>query len=440
MTGRAAAAALVALCACGPLEAIPDDDRATAPPAAADGSSSTTFETIRQTATRLGIDPSFVYDGAGVVNTHGGERTGAVYLGNFHMMLTLDTARLLGWKGATFFFNGLVTHGGHPSDLVGDAQGVSSLEAPTGAQLYEAWLEQNLHGNQLSVLVGRYDLSSEFYRLQSAALFLNGSLGTGPEFSQSGIGGPSVFPDTSVGVRLDYKPVHGVVLRAAVMDGVPVERPDGGDRLFAKGDGLLLVGEASLLTRPDLPDHPRSRRFRIGRSAEQAPYDDKIAVGGWYYTAEFDDLSDRLPDGRPVRRHGSGGVYALADGLLSQSSGPSPRRLTGFVQLGLGDSRVNRFGFYAGGGLTLSGLVHALPNDELGVAVASARNGSHFFDEQLENGLPVTHTETTVDLTYLVQVGQHLAVQPDLQYVMRPGTTTVRRDALVGTLRFELSY
>jgi porin len=439
---QAAAGALVAFFACGQLGAFPLDDQEPALPAATGNSDTTsaTFEAIQHEATQMGIAVSFVYDGEGLANAHGGDRIGVVYLGNFHMMLTVDASRLLSWQGATLFFNGLVTHGGHPSDLVGDAQGVSNLEAPPQAQLYEAWLQHNLFGNQLSALVGRYDLSTEFYRLQSAALFLNSSFGTGPEFSQSGLAGPSVYPDTSVGIRVGFKPARGVILRAALLDGVPVNRPDGEQRIFAKGDGLLLVGEAAFLTRPALPDNPTSSRFRIGRGAGLAPYEEKIALGGWYYTAEFDDLSERQPDGQPVRHPGSGGAYAIADGLLCRSSGPSPRRLNAFVQLGLGDFRVNRFGFYAAGGLVLSGLLHALKNDELGVAVASARNGSHFVEEQRENAIAVTHTETAVEITYLVQIGEHVAIQPDFQYVMRPGTNLARKDALAAGVHFELSY
>jgi porin len=76
-------------------------------------------------------------------------------------------------------------HGGHPSSFVGDAQGVSNLEGPARSMLYEGWIQQNLFRDRLSILVGRYDLNTEFYRLQSAGLFLNSSFAVGPEFSQS---------------------------------------------------------------------------------------------------------------------------------------------------------------------------------------------------------------------------------------------------------------
>ena len=382
---------------------------------------------------------SAVYDGETLVNATGGLRTGTVDLGTFRLPVTVDGERLLGWRGMTLFVEGLAAHGGQPGRWVGDAQGVSNLAARGGAQLYEAWLQQNLLANRVSVLVGRYDLNSELYRLQSAGLFLNSSFGIGPEFSQSGAGGPSIYPDTAVGARLAFKPARDVVLRAAVLDGAPVERPGEGERVFAKGDGELLVAEAAFLRRPLPDDGPHSNRFRIGRNSGLRPYDGKLALGGWYYTASFDDLSERGAAGAPVRHRGSGGVYGLADEPLYQSATEPGRQVHAFLQAGCGDSRVDRFGFYAGGGLAVSGLLPSLANDELGLAVALARNGSHFLDQQRQDALPVTGTETALELTYLLQVGKHLAVQPDLQYILHPGTDPRRKDALAVALRFELS-
>jgi carbohydrate-selective porin OprB len=122
-----------------------------------------------------GIQPALIYDGAVFADLAGGLRQGATYLGTAHLQLTVDMSRRLGWPGATLFLDGLSTHGGYPSRFAGDAQGVSSLEAPARWTLEEGWVEQNLFGNQLSLLVGRYDLNSEFYRLHSASLFLNSS-------------------------------------------------------------------------------------------------------------------------------------------------------------------------------------------------------------------------------------------------------------------------
>jgi len=327
-------------------------------------------------------------------------------------------------------------HGGHPGSFAGDAQGVSSLEGPARWMLYEAWIQQNLVDNQLSILIGRYDLNTEFYRLQSAGPFLNSSFGIGPEFSQSGRSGPSIFPDTSVGARIAWKPARGVVLRTAILDGVPVERPEG-RKLFARGDGLLLVAEGAYLFRPTSKDSPRNPRFRLGRVAGLPPYTAKIALGTWHYTAKYPDLSETTPDGQPVQHKGSSGAYALADLTLYTDSKRPARRVTLFGQFGLGDARANHFARYTGIGIVMSGLLKARENDELGVATAVAHNSAHFAAQQSGAG---TRVEATLECTYLAPLTSRLAIQPDLQYVKHPNGDRAIKNAFVAMLRFELSF
>ncbi|HYR32536.1 MAG TPA: carbohydrate porin, partial [Gemmatimonadales bacterium] len=112
---------------------------------------------------------TFSYTAELVQNAGGGARPGTTFAGAAGGEVTLLLGRLVGWHGARLFVFALGTHGGAPSDLVGDVQGVSNLEAPAAVRLEEAWLQQNLLDNRLSWLVGRYDLNTEFYRLQSGA-------------------------------------------------------------------------------------------------------------------------------------------------------------------------------------------------------------------------------------------------------------------------------
>jgi porin len=396
-------------------------------------------DSLRKRLEKRGIGFGLRYGGEAFSEVSGGLRRGTTYLGNANLQLTLDAQRLIGWPGLTLFLYELGIHGGRPSTFAGDAQGVSNIEGAAKWTLEEAWIQQNLFGDRFSALVGRYDLNSEFYRLQSAGLFLNSSFGVGPEFSQSGQEGPSIFPDTSVGARFGFKPVKEIVLRAAVLDGVPVDRPDGGRRIFAKGDGLLVVGEVAYLRRPVGSEQPRSTRFRIGRGC-CGPYAGKFALGAWYYTATFDGLADRGSDGRPLRYRGSGGVYLLADQVVHQEADRPERRLTVFGELGIGDPRVNRFAHYTGGGITASALIPGRAQDELGIAVAAARNGSQFIATRREQGMRASGSEVTLELTYLAQLASRLAAQPDLQLVMNPDTDPRARNAVAFLLRFELSF
>jgi porin len=140
-----------------------------------------------------------------------------------------------------------------------------------------------------------------------------------------------------------------------------------------------------------------------------------------------------------VQRPGSTGAYVVADQPLWVDPLGGARLLMGFVQLGLGDSRLNRVGKYAGAGLTLSGPLAQRPQDEFGLAIAAAFTGSHYrrtFAPTLRTGA----AETTLELTYAAQVEAWLAVQGDLQYVARPGGNRVRSNAVVPSLRVALTY
>jgi porin len=340
----------------------------------------------------------------------------------------------------TIFLDGLEIQGTQPSALSGDAQGVSNIAGPPGFRPYEAWLQFNFLGARMSALGGLYDLNSEFYRLQSAGLFLNSSFGTGPEFAQSGVEGPSIFPNTSVGARLAFKPTPNIVLRTAMLDGVPLERPGGSSGVFERGDGLLLVTEAAFLNRPAPDNEPISPRFRIGRASGLQPYDDKFAIGSWYYTAKFSDLSEVAPNGLPAQHRGSGGFYLIGDRLLFQAKDNPVKRVTAFLQAGIGDGRVNRFGSYIGLGLAATGFIAGRPSDQMGLAVAAARNGKHYDELQEQLGSAVTRSEIALELTYLSQIADWLALQPDVQYVTHPNTNPSLKNALVFQFQLEMSF
>jgi porin len=387
-------------------------------------------------ATGNWLTPALTYDGTALHALRGGARTGTTYVGNLHLKLSAS-GEPIGWAGTSAYAELLTIHGGHPSHLVGDAQGVSNLEGPSGTQVEELWLQHNFKDSGASLLIGLYDLNSEFYRSQAAGLFVNSAFGVGPEFAQSGIEGPSIFPRTSAGLRLAFKPTADMVLRTAVLDGVPVVRPDGSHAAFRSGDGLLIVTELAMLARPTVgPDRQPGTRDRIGRFSSLAPYDDKLAIGAWHYTGRFADLADTDTAGKPPRRSKSSGAYLIGERRLPGGAG-SPKRAAAFVQAGIADARTNRFGSYLGAGIVASGWGPMKDSDQFGVSVAHATNGRDYLRSRATGA--ATSAETTLEWTYLTQLSKSLTVQPDLQYVIHPGTDPSIRNAWVLQLRFEIA-
>jgi porin len=408
---------------------------AAAGPARAEPPASGAFETWWDGLPASGIAPMLTYQGDFAQNVAGGSARGATYGSDIHLQVALDGARRAGLSGLSAWLDAMWLSGGQPSLLVGDAQGVNDIAARPAVRLYEAWVQYNPPGSSVSILGGRYDLNTEFYRLASADLFFNSSFGIGPEFATSGFAGPSFFPDTALGVRFAYKPGTHSVLRVAVLDAAPLDRQDGSPKPFEIRNGVLVAAEAALVTRAGAPA-TANHQIRIGRHADHVPYDDKIAVGVWTYTARFAPTDAATP---PLHRD-EAGAYILADRKLWQDSDDPDRRLTAFLQAGADLAPVERFGSYVGAGVVAFGMLAARPHDQFGAAVAVARNSEAYIIEQEQSGLRADHSETVIEVTYLAQFASRLAVQPDAQYVIHPNTDPRLRNATVLQLRFAVTY
>lgn len=317
----------------------------------------------------------------------------------------LNLEVVVGWQGARAFVHGLWTAGEGLSGLVGGVHGISNIEAPSSLWLFEAWLEQRLAGDAISLRAGLYDLNSEFDVLEVGEVFLNPSHGIGPEFGQTGRNGPSIFPWTALGIRADAS-AGPLTLRAALLDGVPGDgeaRPGLAVRLTAE-EGMLMVMEAAVSC--------TGRRF---------------ALGAYRYTTALEAV------GGGATLAGTGGLYALGETALPVARGLTPRA---FVRLGLADSRVNPLAGYIGAGVVIEGT----EGQALGLSAAVALGGSQFRAAHSAHGHETAPAETVLELTYRLRLGARFQVQPDLQYVMAPSLHTSAPSALLLGVRLAVRF
>ncbi len=412
------------------------------------------WSALGKAATSKGIMLETVNTNDLLSTVSGGLRRRTDINGDVDLLFRVDAEELAGWKGANFFLYGLGLYGNNPSRNVGDAQGVSSIGGPNGWKLFEAWYQQNFFGERLSLLTGLYDLTSEFDVIRSASeLFVHGSFGTGPDLGLSGRNGPSTFPVTSFGVRLQGEVTENFSLRAAVLDGVPgdPDEPTGTHIHLGGDDGILAIGEMSyyrygapkrqeMLRERERPTSARRLTFRrIGRAAE-LNYDGKYALGAWGYTTRLNDLSALDPAGNPVRRDGTYGIYALAEQRVYREPGAPFQGLTLNGRVGVADQRVNRFVTFLRGSLIYTGLFPGRDRDQAGFGVAISRSGSHFESGQRRAGIPVSRDTVALEWTYAVEVNPSVIFQPDFQYVINPGSNPAISNAFVAGARLEIHY
>jgi porin len=354
-------------------------------------------------------------------NTTGGLRTGSAYLGNANVAMTVDGERALGLDGMSFYFNAQSIHGrGVSSQLVGDAQAISNLEADSQLRLYELWMERSFGSTaDRSLRVGIYDLNSEFDSLETAGLFLNSSHGVGPQIAQTGLNGPSIFPVTSLGARFQWSFSPALSARIALMDGVPgdPDSPTSNRIRFGGNDGLLAISE-------------------VGYAGARLH---KLAVGAWTYTARFDEIVSETSAQEPAQRRGNRGFYAIAEAQLHAEAEDSSQGLNAFVRAGDANERINRFDHYLGAGLVYTGALPSRPADQLGIAIASAGNGNVYRRALLNDDVATDSRETTVELSYRFGVAEWLTLQTSVQHVNNPDTNPDLHDAMACALRFELA-
>jgi porin len=168
-----------------------------------------------------GIDFGVSYMGEYFSNLSGGVRKDGVYLHNITFNTGFDIYKLAGIKGNSICFSVLGLNGDLPLKNTGAIQGISNIAGVNHWKLFEAWMEQNLFEDKFSILFGLYDLNSEFDVRESSGIFLNPSFGIGFDFAQSGQNGPSIFPYTSLAVRLKVNLFESFNFMLAVFDGVP---------------------------------------------------------------------------------------------------------------------------------------------------------------------------------------------------------------------------
>lgn len=378
-------------------------------------------------------------------NVSGGIHRKAAAAGDLDLLLTIDTKKLVSdWQG-TLFVYGLGTYGDDPSKHVGDIQAVSGIAAPNTWKLFEAWYQQNLF-ERFSLLAGLYDVTSEFdVMVSSSELFVNSSFGTGAEFATSGKIGPPTFPATSLGIRGQAIVNDNLMVRAVLADGVPGNPNDahGTHIQLSEDDGLFGTMELAYykFRKGDILAG-KSRRLTFRRVGRSAPleYEAKVALGFWGYTTSLDHLSKVESSGDPRKQDGTYGLYGLAEYDVYHEQGDNDQELTLFGRAGMADPRVNRFSQYYGGGLVYTGLVPGRKFDQTGLGAAAAVNGKYYKRSQRRAGQQVDTAEITLEATHSIFVSPNLIIQPDVQYVINPGTVPSRKNALVLGVRLEFNF
>lgn len=432
-----------------------------------------------------GIALEVIYTGEVFGNPVGGYRQGAVYDGLLTTGLDVDFNKLAGWKGLNFHVLAYDPHGTSGTDkYVHDFNRFSSIDAFDGFRLFELWLQQSFFNNVVNLRLGQIAADAEFAATQGGALFVHSNFGDPPALAQN-VPSP-IYPQAAPGVRLRLNtPDSRFYFQTGVYAGNPNADRDGdpnprfvpGTAYNDHGVRFPLSGNQGLLSLYEFG-------FLLNRGKDAQGLPGVYRVGGFFDSDAFSDqrfdaqgrsLADPRSTGHPRTRHHDGGVYAVAeqvvyrppgagnphedvgqtasapvgnaeDSPLTPGAGPSGLELRVFGRTGFVPEDRNRVDFYVETGLNLRGLLPGRGRDVLGLAFtytdlsgdlrAAARAANRFDDTHL----PLPDYEGVLETTYQINLAPWLQVQPDLQYIVHPGGSSLHGNALVLGVRSVLTF
>ena len=157
---------------------------------------------------------------------------------------------------------------------------------------------------------------------------------------------------------------------------------------------------------------------------------EQVAFGVWGYTEPPDHLDAHAAEPNSAHNHG---WYISADSRLGALH--EERHWRSSFRIGHAEESVNNHDWTAVAALNYDMARPAGREQSFGIAAAWARTSSAL--RASEDG--VDDYETAVELTWRATVTDWLTLQPDIQYIINPGSQRSVRNALLVGLRFQVA-
>ncbi|RYC32806.1 carbohydrate porin [Lichenibacterium minor] len=382
---------------------------------------------LRASLAQRGVTYSLVFIGETLGNPSGGARQGIIGEGRLDLQVNVDLAKAIALDGATLHANGYKIFGDGLSrnDLL-NLSFASGIEGLPSTRLYEVWFEQVAMGGKVALKLGQIGADTEFLASQYAALFVNSTFGwpniTGYDLPS---GGPA-YPVATPGIRLKLAPNDRLTVLAGVFDGDPAGAAKVG--ATAEPGKLDRYGTNFRVTDPPFVIAEAAYTYG-GRDGTLLPGIAKL--GGW---ENFGSFAATIPTGAGLslgsgtgRLRGNDGLYGLVDQMVYRVPGVDDGAVGVFARLSGSPGDRNLISFYADAGITGKGLVPGRADDTAGVSFAASRISSAARrTDRLERAslgvpYPIRSNELLFEASYQAQVVPGFTLQPDIQYVVRPG-------------------
>jgi len=362
---------------------------------------------VRSTLTEWGVTPSITYVTDLQAIALGGLRKNSAYAGQLSVDLQFDLEKLVGAPGLTFDVSGNWTSGSDLSNSVGNVFDVAQAFDGTELRLSTLFLRQMLFDRRLDIKAGRFATGNDFLAGPTFVALVNEALNPLMGVVQVNVPGVTTVPNATWGGRVIARATEGLSVAAGAFYSDPTL-----DLLTANGtefgintkNGYFVIARATY--------HHNQEEGATGLPGY-------YRVGGYYDSNRYTSFTD--PDSQ---RRGNYGFFLTAEQMVFREGGvPSKQGLSVYGSFVYAPrQRINTIPYFAAFALGYLGLLPRRDNDLAAFAMYYGAFSPY---------LPGQTYELALEWTYALALTPWLTVQPDIQYIIRPGGQSSVRNALV---------
>jgi porin len=423
---------------------------------------------------KYGVTLSLEWDADIFANIRGGKEQGPVTDGLIQLGLDFDLKTLTRqdiFDASQLHVEGYYPYGTNISSYVMDLAGVNDNAAYNSVRLYELWFQKGFKIGFLesTIRLGLMGADQEFDVINSAAFFINSSFGA--QLVYGGNVPVPVYPFTALGARLDVAAGNDwnvkVTFRSAVFDGNSAAptlgpfavgapssfsyNPHGVDFHLDPSKGLIFIDEFAF---DYLSREPQEKN--VGGPGRWFLGPGHLVIGGFYSTDRMEDIFQAqlqslgvIPSGKSVRQlqNDYAGYCILEQKIYEPVLGSAAGLYLFSRGMFLPDDR-NYATISVETGVVYKGLFRQAKElrDSFGIGFGynrisgAVQEADRVAGNAGAKGVPNLRFESLVEATYACPITEHWKLQPDIQWVIRPGAAGSYPNAVVLGLRSIVTF
>jgi porin len=367
-----------------------------------------------------GIVPTLTFVTDSLGNPTGGRDQGFTTANNVGLDLNFDLEKLCGFEGASFLLSMSYRFGGSLSaNYIHNVFTVQQVFGGETFHLINIAYQQKLFDDRVEFRIGRIATGDDFLVSSYNYVFVQNGFDGNPVGIFFNSPGMTAYPNDTWGALVKVRPTARTYIMGGVYNGDPSIRDNSNNGVDFSMDGpLFAIGEIAFQ-----PNSLPGDRGVIGN----------YKAGFWYDNSLYTDFNTGA-----VNR-GNWGFYGMFDQVLVRFGEPASHRGFGIAGsfLASPDQSISQMLYFFTAALVTRGIFPSRPRDIIGLGVVYGHFSNDLQNFQrraqpLDPNVEVQSHETVLELTYrLALLKSALYIQPDLQYVFRPGGTGRIPDALV---------